>query len=156
VSFVWAPSPPPPSVAELGRGLLKLNFALPVAVALAARAVAGVEARVKWPNDVWIGKRKLSGCLVNCDGRSGGVAGVGINVLQAMAGVDGGAGTQLSAVSLADVAPARVAAMAATVREQLLARVFSELERLMARPLDEVAPSLGWRGLAHTGGGVPE
>ncbi len=134
MSFVWAPSPPPPSVAELGKSLMRLNFALPVAVAIAARALTGVEARVKWPNDVWIGKRKLSGCLVNCDGRVGGVAGVGINVLQNMASV----GTSIAAVSLADAAPARVAAAAATLREHFLARVLLETERLMALSLAQV------------------
>ena len=33
----------------------------------------GVDAKVKWPNDVWVAKRKMSGIWVNCDGKHGGV-----------------------------------------------------------------------------------
>lgn len=50
-----------------------------VAVARAVREVTGLDARLKWPNDVIIGGRKLAGILAE---RSGGavVLGAGINV----------------------------------------------------------------------------
>jgi biotin-(acetyl-CoA carboxylase) ligase len=41
------------------------------------------EARLKWPNDVWIGSRKLSGCIVDGSASSNYIlVGVGINVNQ--------------------------------------------------------------------------
>jgi BirA family biotin operon repressor/biotin-[acetyl-CoA-carboxylase] ligase len=57
----------------------------PVLVGLAlARAVArvcGLEALVKWPNDLWLGDRKVAGIL--CEAAAGAlVVGVGVNVRQ--------------------------------------------------------------------------
>jgi len=51
-------------------------------IAEAIRETAGVDAQVKWPNDVVVGGRKLAGVLVE---RGGGayVVGFGVNVLQA-------------------------------------------------------------------------
>ena len=43
-------------------GLLPL--AVPLAVCDAAEALALVECHVKWPNDVWLGERKLAGVLI--------------------------------------------------------------------------------------------
>lgn len=54
-----------------------------VAVATAVRRVAGVHARLKWPNDVLVEERKLAGILVELvEGPSGpaAVVGVGLNV----------------------------------------------------------------------------
>jgi BirA family transcriptional regulator, biotin operon repressor / biotin---[acetyl-CoA-carboxylase] ligase len=58
---------------------------LPLAVALAvaetAEALAPVEARVKWPNDVWLGDRKLAGVLIEARPAEGwAVVGVGLNL----------------------------------------------------------------------------
>ncbi|HIE03832.1 MAG TPA: biotin--[acetyl-CoA-carboxylase] ligase [Candidatus Latescibacteria bacterium] len=52
-----------------------------LAIARALREVAGVEAEVKFPNDVVVGGRKLAGVLVE---RSGGayIVGFGVNLLQ--------------------------------------------------------------------------
>lgn len=58
---------------------LKLSIATPCAVAHSARRV-GVNAWTKWPNDVWIGSKKVSGFLAD-NPEDGIVAiGVGINV----------------------------------------------------------------------------
>lgn len=66
-----------------------LQFALSQAVALAVcRAVAlwGVEARLKWPNDIYVGDKKLAGILVELDCCGAvveqAVMGVGLNVNQ--------------------------------------------------------------------------
>lgn len=60
----------------------QLPLALPLAVCEAVRA-AGPDARIKWPNDIWVGARKLSGMLIDLD-TSGeehiAFPGVGINV----------------------------------------------------------------------------
>ncbi len=54
-----------------------------LAAVAAARSVANVDARLKWPNDVLIGDEKLAGVLAQAaitDGRRAVVVGIGINV----------------------------------------------------------------------------
>ena len=58
-----------------------LPLAVPVAVCEAAEAVAPVRCQVKWPNDVWIGERKVAGVLVEARPDEGwAVIGVGLNI----------------------------------------------------------------------------
>jgi BirA family biotin operon repressor/biotin-[acetyl-CoA-carboxylase] ligase len=61
-----------------------LSLAAAVAVARAVRWLAGVEARLKWPNDVVVGGRKLAGILLESRTGEGAVVvvGIGINVGQ--------------------------------------------------------------------------
>ena len=61
---------------------LTLPAALPAAVLLACEPFAGRELRIKWPNDVYCGDRKLCGVLVDRDSRRPDTfrIGVGINV----------------------------------------------------------------------------
>lgn len=56
----------------------RLALAAGAAVAEAAEAL-GLQASIKWPNDVWIGQRKLAGVLVEA-GTDFAVIGIGINV----------------------------------------------------------------------------
>ena len=66
-------------VRELGAGTLPLAAA--VAVAEACEELAPVEARIKWPNDVWIDGRKVSGILLEGRPQEGwAVIGIGLNV----------------------------------------------------------------------------
>jgi BirA family biotin operon repressor/biotin-[acetyl-CoA-carboxylase] ligase len=69
---------PPPALAGL------CTFAAGVAMSLAVDDVAGVDARVKWPNDIVVDDRKLGGILAEADwSRRPDVAvvvGVGVNV----------------------------------------------------------------------------
>ena len=55
-----------------------------LAVTTAVRRTAGVDARLKWPNDVLVGTRKVAGILVELVDRPGGgplaVVGTGLNV----------------------------------------------------------------------------
>ena len=62
-----------------------LPAALPVAVLDACEPLAGAALRIKWPNDVYAGERKLSGVLVDRDSARPEVyrIGVGINVNRA-------------------------------------------------------------------------
>jgi BirA family biotin operon repressor/biotin-[acetyl-CoA-carboxylase] ligase len=65
----------------LERRHLLLPLAVPVAVAEAAEAAAGVECAIKWPNDIWIGERKCAGVLIEARPQDGwAVIGVGLNV----------------------------------------------------------------------------
>lgn len=63
-------------------------FALVVGLVVAevVATLAGVEAGLKWPNDVWVGRRKLAGVLVEALHRSATppalVVGIGLNVAQ--------------------------------------------------------------------------
>ena len=58
-----------------------LPLAVPLAVCEAAERVAPVRCQVKWPNDVWIDERKVSGVLAEARPDEGwAVIGVGLNV----------------------------------------------------------------------------
>jgi BirA family transcriptional regulator, biotin operon repressor / biotin---[acetyl-CoA-carboxylase] ligase len=61
---------------------LTLPLAVPLAVCAAAEELRpGVECRVKWPNDVWLGERKLAGVLIEARPQDGwAVIGVGLNL----------------------------------------------------------------------------
>jgi BirA family biotin operon repressor/biotin-[acetyl-CoA-carboxylase] ligase len=58
-----------------------LSIAAGVAVAEALIASAGVEARLKWPNDVLVGGRKVAGVLLERHGDAV-ILGIGVNVAQ--------------------------------------------------------------------------
>ena len=105
----------------------RLPLSVPLAVCRAC-AREGVDAGIKWPNDIWVGDRKLSGMLI--DGETGpagltAYAGVGINV-----NADPTADPALrdSATSLARELGREVA------RETLLARICDELEAALSMP----------------------
>ena len=122
-----------PSREEYGR----LPLTVPLAVCRACES-EGVGARIKWPNDIWVGERKLSGMLI--DGETGpagltAYAGIGINV-----NADPTADPALrdSATSLARELGREVS------REGLLARVCDELEGTLAMP--EPALTESYRG----------
>jgi BirA family biotin operon repressor/biotin-[acetyl-CoA-carboxylase] ligase len=61
---------------------LLLPLSVPLAVCAAAEALRpGIECQVKWPNDVWLERRKLSGILIEAKPQDGwAVIGVGLNL----------------------------------------------------------------------------
>lgn len=63
---------------DLGHVLLPL--AVPIAVCEACESLAGVDCEIKWPNDVWLGGRKLSGILIEARPPEWAVIGIGINL----------------------------------------------------------------------------
>jgi BirA family biotin operon repressor/biotin-[acetyl-CoA-carboxylase] ligase len=66
---------------NLSRRDALLPLAVPVAVAEACDAFAGVRCGIKWPNDIWIDGRKLSGILLEGRPQEGwAVMGIGVNV----------------------------------------------------------------------------
>ena len=85
-SLVWRLEEAP--LPTLLPTLVRLNLAAPVAVACACEAVGVTSVRIKWPNDVWAGvpTRKLSGVIVDFNGKDAAVLGVGVNVLQDLDG----------------------------------------------------------------------
>jgi BirA family biotin operon repressor/biotin-[acetyl-CoA-carboxylase] ligase len=68
-------------VRELDKSASLLPLATAVAVCEAAEAVAPVRCQIKWPNDVWIDRRKVCGILVEGRPAAGwAVVGIGLNV----------------------------------------------------------------------------
>lgn len=78
----------PPGAALLCSAILRpleahhslLPLAVPLAVCDAAEALAPVKCQVKWPNDVWLGERKLAGVLIEARPPEWAVIGVGLNL----------------------------------------------------------------------------
>jgi BirA family biotin operon repressor/biotin-[acetyl-CoA-carboxylase] ligase len=60
--------------------LREFDALLPLRAGLAVADVAGPEALVKWPNDVWVGGRKVAGILVEAHNDEWAILGIGVNV----------------------------------------------------------------------------
>jgi BirA family transcriptional regulator, biotin operon repressor / biotin---[acetyl-CoA-carboxylase] ligase len=68
-------------VRDLSRRDALLPLAVPVAVAEACDGFARARCGIKWPNDIWVGGRKLSGILIEGRPQEGwAVIGIGLNV----------------------------------------------------------------------------
>jgi BirA family biotin operon repressor/biotin-[acetyl-CoA-carboxylase] ligase len=104
-----------------------------VAAAASVRAVAAVDATLKWPNDVLAGEKKLGGILAERSGTAV-VVGIGINVWQARADLPPDA----AATSVALAAGAGVTG--AGLRERLLAGLLDELGRWYLAWRDQASP----------------
>ena len=113
-----------------------------VAAAAAVRAVTGVEAALKWPNDVIAGGGKLGGILAERSGPAV-VVGIGINVWQDRAGLPGDAATSLLLEAPAAGAARGGDGSAAEVpglRERLLAELLAALSRWYLAWRDQASP----------------
>jgi BirA family transcriptional regulator, biotin operon repressor / biotin---[acetyl-CoA-carboxylase] ligase len=106
-----------------------------VAVAAALRETAGVDARLKWPNDVLAGDAKLAGILAERWGEAV-VIGIGINVYQRRG--DLAVPTATSVLLAAQAAPAA----GPDLRERLLTAVLRELARWYRAWLDQPHPGV--------------
>jgi len=115
----------PDGVPAVARGWIPLLAG--VAVAAGLRAQAGLDARLKWPNDVLVGGAKIAGILAEQAGDAI-VLGIGINVT-----------TRRDELPVPN-ATSVVLAGAAPDREQLLVAVLGELETWYRRWAAAVAP----------------
>lgn len=88
----------PAAVPAAARGWITLLAG--VAVASALRAKTGVDARLKWPNDVLVNGAKLAGILAEQAGDAI-VVGTGINVLTGQDGLPSAAATSLALLDAA-------------------------------------------------------
>jgi BirA family biotin operon repressor/biotin-[acetyl-CoA-carboxylase] ligase len=76
---VW--TAPPRSAVLMSLVLRELDERLPLAAAVAVSEALPLSAAIKWPNDVWIGGRKIAGILVEGRPQEGwAVLGIGLNV----------------------------------------------------------------------------
>jgi BirA family transcriptional regulator, biotin operon repressor / biotin---[acetyl-CoA-carboxylase] ligase len=102
------------------------THALPLAAAVAVCESLPVDAAIKWPNDIWIGGRKVAGILVEGRPQEGwAVLGIGVNV------------------SAAPPLPEATSLGGAVSVEELLAPLVSALDAWLTRPLADVLTA--WR-----------
>ena len=128
----------------------------------AARAQGAVNAELKWPNDVLVEERKLSGilCEVRHDGRV--IVGIGLNVDYSTGGLPSEEATSLA--EFGEVSPQSIDALLATVVSSLREFVDTPASRaltLAKGSVEDVLATLGrevsvhdlegtvWRGVAH-------
>lgn len=115
------------------RELDERHALLPLAAAVAVCEAVPVEAAIKWPNDIWIGARKVAGILVEGRPQEGwAVLGVGLNVT-----------TDAFPPEIADTATSlRLAGVSATP-ESVLDELLPSLSRWLAARPDAVLAA--WR-----------
>jgi BirA family transcriptional regulator, biotin operon repressor / biotin---[acetyl-CoA-carboxylase] ligase len=127
----WIASPG--SAVLMSVVLRRINGALPLAAAVAVCEALPLRALVKWPNDIWIGRRKVAGILVEGRPLEGwGVLGIGVNV----SSVDFPA-------ELEDIATSLRREGLNSSKEEVLASLLVSLDRWLERPMPEVLAA--WR-----------
>jgi len=110
----------PVSVPPVRRGWLPLLAG--VATAIAVRHVSGLDARLKWPNDLLLGPRKLAGILAEQSGDAV-IAGIGVNVSATRGELPVTGAAALPATSLL------LEGSASLDRERLLREILAGIER---------------------------
>jgi BirA family biotin operon repressor/biotin-[acetyl-CoA-carboxylase] ligase len=130
-----------------------LTFMASVAVADALNEIAGFSARIKWPNDVLVGPRKIAGVLGEMRGSHPEVremvVGIGVNVNQATDDFPPALAVTATSVRIERGAPHG--------RAVLLASILEGFERRYARFLRDGPATLlrEWEGLSATRPGTP-
>jgi BirA family biotin operon repressor/biotin-[acetyl-CoA-carboxylase] ligase len=131
---VWtAPAGSALLLSLLLRDLDERHALLPLAAAVAVCDAVPVDASIKWPNDVWIGGRKVAGILLEGRPQEGwAVLGVGLNVT-----------TKSFPANIADTATSLALAGVSATHETVLADLLAALSRWLSAPDDEVLSA--WR-----------
>ena len=113
--------------------LRSLDELLPLRAAVAVAESIPVRAQIKWPNDVLVGGRKLSGILVEGRPQEGWVVlGIGLNV-----------STTEFPEELREIATSLVLAGASVSRDEVLNALLTALDRWLGEPAEEVLSA--WR-----------
>jgi BirA family biotin operon repressor/biotin-[acetyl-CoA-carboxylase] ligase len=125
---------PPGDALLMSLVLRELSPLLPLAAAVATAEVCGDDARIKWPNDIWLpGDRKVAGILAEGRPQEGwAVLGIGINVAVA---------PEAFPAELRDTA-GTLARPRAEV-EPVLAELLAALQRALVLPAPELLAA--WR-----------
>jgi BirA family transcriptional regulator, biotin operon repressor / biotin---[acetyl-CoA-carboxylase] ligase len=122
---------PPRSAVLMSVVLRELREALPLAAAVAVCEALPVAAAIKWPNDIWIERRKVAGILVEGRPQEGwAVLGIGLNVV-----------TEEFPEELRDTATSLRREGVEAGTEETLERLLESLERNLPRPTAEVLAS---------------
>jgi len=127
----WAA--PAGSAVLMSLVLRDLRDALPLAAAVAVCEALPAEAKIKWPNDVWLDRRKLAGILVEGRPQEGwAVLGIGLNV-----------GTEEFPDELRELATSLRLEGIDLSTADVLERLLHALDRWLERPTNEVLAA--WR-----------
>ena len=148
---------PPGSAVLMSVVLRDFDELLPLAAAVATCEAVPVDVRIKWPNDVWAGGRKLAGILAEARPQEGwAVLGIGLNVT-----------TEEFPPELREVATSlRLEGAEASV-EHVLADLTSALERRLSEGADSILRAwrerdalkgrqVRWTGGAGTAAGIDD
>jgi BirA family transcriptional regulator, biotin operon repressor / biotin---[acetyl-CoA-carboxylase] ligase len=128
---VW--TAPAGSAVLMSLVLRELDELLPITAAVAICEALPTEAAIKWPNDVWIERRKLAGILVEGRPQEGwAVLGVGLNVT-----------TESFPPELAETATSLKLAGVETTPSEVLEELLPSLDAWLGAPPDAVLPA--WR-----------
>ncbi len=120
-------------MSVLLRDLDERHALLPLAAAVAVCEAVPVEATIKWPNDVWIERRKIAGMLVEGRPQEGwAVLGIGLNVT-----------TDSFPPELAELATSLRLAGYETTVSSVLGDLVASLSRWVEAPPDSVLAA--WR-----------
>jgi BirA family transcriptional regulator, biotin operon repressor / biotin---[acetyl-CoA-carboxylase] ligase len=124
---------PPRSAVLMSVVLRELEETVPLAAAVAVCEALPVEAAIKWPNDVWIGERKVAGILIEARPQDGwAVLGIGLNV-----------SVDEFPPPLDETATSLALAGVDLTRDEALAAVLAALDRWLAASAPEVLAA--WR-----------
>ena len=149
----------PPGEALLMSLVLRspLDELLPLRAAVAVAEAVPVPARIKWPNDVWVEGRKVSGILVEGRPQDGwAVLGIGLNV-----------STRSFPRDLSEIATSLALAGVALSHDEVLRSLLAALERWLAARVGEVLTAwrerdallgaeVAWNGGRGTGAGITD
>ncbi len=110
-----------------------------VATAEAIEAATGCHARIKWPNDLWLGRRKVGGILLErTDEHAAVIAGIGLNLRAVPPGLPREVRARTAALEVAAGRPVE--------REALLVHLLGAVDAWQARLLgDSGALEQSWR-----------
>jgi BirA family biotin operon repressor/biotin-[acetyl-CoA-carboxylase] ligase len=125
--------------------LRTLGMIWPLAICQAVGEVTGLSPRVKWPNDVLVGPRKLAGVLIDSEFSGGrvdyAIAGIGLNVNSDMSARE----------EIRDIATSISTELGREVaREELLAILLRRFEELYGAARRGQPVHLGWKAHLET------
>jgi BirA family transcriptional regulator, biotin operon repressor / biotin---[acetyl-CoA-carboxylase] ligase len=124
---------PPRSAVLMSLVLRELREALPLAAAVAVCEALPAPAMIKWPNDIWIERRKVAGILVEGRPQEGwAVLGIGLNVA-----------TEEFPEELRNVATSLRLAGVSISLDDTLDSILTALDRWLAQPTSDVLAA--WR-----------
>jgi BirA family biotin operon repressor/biotin-[acetyl-CoA-carboxylase] ligase len=124
---------PPGSAVLMSVVLREFDELLPLAAAVATCEAVPLDCRIKWPNDVWAGERKLAGILAEARPREGwAVLGIGLNVT-----------TEEFPAELRDVATSLQLEGVDTDTESILTALLEALEPRLGEGADSILAA--WR-----------
>lgn len=134
----------PPGTALLVSFVLEPNPLLSLAAGVAAAEACGQGVRLKWPNDLLLGGRKVGGILVEATPFKA-VCGIGINLTSAP---EGAAMLNQPAGQLTKRLMPAVAKWSSAPREEVLAR-WRELSDTLGRRVRVTLPDRSFEGIAQ-------